>query len=48
MTCNCGTPLIRTTHAQNIVDILSFINDLDTFNQVVPENNSNLNVQIRA
>ena len=29
-------------HAQNIVDILSFINDLDIFNQVVSENNSNL------
>ena len=46
MTYNCGTPLIRISHAQNIVDILSLINDI--FNQVVLENNPNLNDQIRT
>ena len=48
MTYNCGTPLIRITYAHNIVDILSLINDLDIFNQVVPENKSNLDGQIRT
>ena len=33
-------------HAQNIVDILSLINDI--FNQVVLENNPNLNGQIQT
>ena len=48
MTYNCGTPLIRITDAQNIVDISSLINDLDIFNQVVLENKSNLDGQIRT
>ena len=48
MTYNCGTPLICITHVQNIVDILSLINDLDIFNQVIPENKSNLDGQIRT
>ena len=46
MTYSCGTPLLHIMHAQNIVDILSLINDI--FNQVVPENNPNLNGQVQT